>query len=223
MDQLSRTVAAFAKSIRSELRQIKTRLFRLNKTLQRQTKDITKTYENARANIAPSPEVKTIVNLPERIEIRKENSEKKATETYQSRTLFVQRATLVAIVIYAILTAFIYCANKKAAEAAKSAADTARDSLVRGNRPWLGVAGNIKILQQPKPTNEGIPQYSVKISLAVKNFGLSPALRTVVAIHPLDATGHHLPGDWSGWRDNLGERFVFRLRTRGVVDSWLLA
>jgi hypothetical protein len=47
------------------------------------------------------------------------------------------------LIAYTLYTAGIYCANRKAAEAAKSAADTAHDALVLSNRPWIKIKHHI--------------------------------------------------------------------------------
>jgi hypothetical protein len=44
---------------------------------------------------------------------------------------------LIVLCIYAAYTIKIYCANKKAADAAKSAADTAASELELTHRPWV--------------------------------------------------------------------------------------
>jgi hypothetical protein len=74
--------------------------------------------------------------------------------------------------------------QQDATDAAKNAADTAHDALVKGNRPWLGVYGTPTVLQVPKvDTKIGI---ATSIGLTVKNFGTAPALH--VGVHLITVT-----------------------------------
>jgi len=78
-------------------------------------------------------------------------------------------ATLAVLIFYTGYTIKIYKASDTSARAAESAALTAKQALVTGQRPWLGPKAN--------PTftfdQAGNPK---TIMLAMKNFGLSPAL-----------------------------------------------
>ena len=59
------------------------------------------------------------------------------------------------------------------ANAAKNAAETARDALVRVQRPWVGLDGS--------PTIETTPDW-YSYSARLKNFGIAPALKVGVSI-----------------------------------------
>jgi hypothetical protein len=83
------------------------------------------------------------VSISESIEVHKSTEAQKAETDYQTKMLFWQRLTFWVLLIYAAATWLMYCANKNAAIAAKSSADTARDALVLVNRPWL-VSADLK-------------------------------------------------------------------------------
>jgi hypothetical protein len=82
---------------------------------------------------------------------------------------------LVVLIIYTIFTGLMYCANKKAADAAKSAADTASQSLVFAKqqftddqRAWVGAEN--AIVQDPPSTKVGL------LNIVLRNTGKTPAL-----------------------------------------------
>ncbi len=84
-------------------------------------------------------------------------------------------AGLVVLCVYAAYTIKIYCANKKAADAAKSSADTAHDALVRSSRPWIGVIGSPVVLDL-RPALDTQLMLAASMTMIVKNYGPSPAL-----------------------------------------------
>lgn len=76
---------------------------------------------------------------------------------------------------------FLLCYTKKTANAAKSAAETAHDALIRSNRPWRGVTG-IPIVLDLRPPIETQNMLVASMTMVVKNYGPSPAL--YVNIYP---------------------------------------
>ncbi len=54
-------------------------------------------------------------------------------------TLGLEAFGLFVLIVYTIFTGLMYCANKKAADAAKSAADTAARQLEMAERPWVSI------------------------------------------------------------------------------------
>jgi hypothetical protein len=61
------------------------------------------------------------------------------------------------------------------AQAAKDAADTSRDALVRSSRPWIGVVG-IPVVLDLRPSPDNKLALVASMSMTVKNYGPSPAL-----------------------------------------------
>jgi hypothetical protein len=61
--------------------------------------------------------------------------------THSDKQLFWARFTFWGLVAYTTITGLMYCANKKAAEAAKQSADTARDALVVSERAFVAFSG----------------------------------------------------------------------------------
>jgi hypothetical protein len=85
---------------------------------------------------------------------------------------FVELVGVLLLLVYTIYTIKMYHANKKSADAAKSAAETARDALIVDHRPWIG-------------PDTGFPSVKVRIDhdrifldteMRVRNYGNSPAL-----------------------------------------------
>lgn len=92
---------------------------------------------------------------------------------------------LIALVIYTIFTAFMYCANKEAADAAKNAADASvranvisAKALEDQTRPWLAPEeGSINITSHDIPardtmTNGSIP-LSINFDIRIRDYGPS--------------------------------------------------
>lgn len=94
---------------------------------------------------------------------------------------FLEVAGIALLAIYTFFTIKMYRANKQSADAAKSAAETAHDAFVKGNRPWLGVDGPPVVTQPPTIFSEG-GRKSIKASFSfiVRNFGTAPALHYAV-------------------------------------------
>src|ERR1035437_6901276 len=80
---------------------------------------------------------------------------------------------LIVLIAYTIFTGLMYCANKKAADAAKSAADTAANSLKISERAYLGT-------DRPSQVPEGI-------YLKVVNYGHSPASNVLIHVDKMVA------------------------------------
>jgi hypothetical protein len=89
-------------------------------------------------------------------------------------TFWLQVLGLFILVVYAVATIAIWRANKKAADAATSAANTARDTLVASSRAWIApnTASFTSKIAEHVPMSWGV-QYS--------NTGKSPALD----VHPI--------------------------------------
>lgn len=112
-------------------------------------------------------------------------------------TLRLEGLGLGVLVVYTIFTALMYCANKKSADAAKNASDTAHDSLIftqsefrMDQRPYLSAVARAAFA---KPTTTGIDTGQVPFSYTTKskqmaffsaavdlrNIGKSPARNVV--------------------------------------------
>jgi hypothetical protein len=97
-------------------------------------------------------------------------------------TLGLEGFGLFVLIVYTIFTGLMYRANKKAADAAKSAAETAHDALARSTRPWLGVDGPVTFSVQ----KAGEDWAEIISKVTVKNFGPSPAFRVGYGIYPFN-------------------------------------
>jgi hypothetical protein len=119
-------------------------------------------------------------------ETDEQKADQKKRKTRESIKFWSELFGLIVLVVYAVATIAIWCANKNAADAAKNAADVARDTLLRSQRPWVGLAGPIN--PQRFQLN---PEVSIQTALPLKNFGTSPALKVMATIEPVDNKGLH--------------------------------
>ena len=103
-----------------------------------------------------------------------------AKKWYKDKTFLVSLAGVLVVFAYTTFAALQWSATKKAANAAKDAAGTAHDALVRSNRPWLTDEG------VPKLTFKLLPDDTVAGNLVfpVRNLGPSPALEVGVGAIP---------------------------------------
>lgn len=113
---------------------------------------------------------------------------------------WLKRVGILAGIFYAIVTFFMYRANKKAANAAESAAVTAKETLIKVQRPWMGVDGT--------PTVESDGR---GFSATMKNFGKTPALK--VGIMMKKSTSEEA-------RKNLDAACKQAWRTRELADIY---
>jgi hypothetical protein len=102
--------------------------------------------------------------------------------------------------IYTGYTIKMYCANKKAADAAMSAAETAKQALIIGQRPWVGPEKEPEVLLAL--TQQGIQS---QITLHVNNFGPSPALNLSYYMQPDALTDRKHTDDISNYSCTVAE------------------
>ncbi len=102
---------------------------------------------------------------------------------------FVEIAGIILLFVYTLYTIKMYCANRDAANAAKSAADTAHDALVLGQRPWIKIKHRIV-----KPLNFEFvgaagPAATMTVEDTIENVGNGVALNVVSweDVIPLDS------------------------------------
>jgi hypothetical protein len=87
-------------------------------------------------------------------------------------TLGLEGFGLFVLIVYTIFTGLMYCSNKKAAEGAKSAADTAAKQLEMSERPWVvedfAVSGPLLFMPNGNAT--------ITIQSTIRNVGHSVAV-----------------------------------------------
>jgi hypothetical protein len=179
--------------------------------------------------------VRAEVNIMEGVEVCKNATETNDERAYQSKTLrvnwlsfWVALATLASLIVYARITHSQLVEMRKAtiaatnsAHAAKSAADTAQDALVRGQRPWVGVLGVPTI---KGPVQMMGPNLAVDFVVTVKNYGPSPALHTRVlagGFFPENIKSvDDLFRQWSDAADSVCEGAAVDLKQIYRLPSW---
>jgi hypothetical protein len=93
---------------------------------------------------------------------------------------FVEIAGVVVLTIYTLFTIQMYYANKKAADAAKSAADTAATQLELSERPWVTVEITLKEPPHAHSPSPGLTfnsdgTASLNVFVVIRNIGHSIA------------------------------------------------
>lgn len=114
----------------------------------------------------------------------------KATITFEGFGLFV-------LIVYAVTTIGIYCANKKSADAAKSAADTA-DATLKNSQKFFEIDQRPYLVVDRKTPNTigflttPVPKIPIYADLAYKNIGRTPAsnICSQTELHQWDASVH---------------------------------
>jgi hypothetical protein len=90
-------------------------------------------------------------------------------------TIGLEGFGLFVLIVYTIFTGLMYFSNKKAADAAKSAADTAKTQLESNVRPWVGITGSgigeIKLTL--------IEKQPLAVTIHGQNVGNAPALNEI--------------------------------------------
>lgn len=129
-------------------------------------------------------------NIPTEIkaEIRFDKQTREDSSAEQNRTYDVQNslrwATWLAFgaaAIYAGIAAWQGGEIRKSTIASSSAAETAKQALIRGQRPWVGPENEPNVTLNK--TNEGIQSL---IAIPIRNYGLSPALHVSYYLEPVD-------------------------------------
>jgi hypothetical protein len=110
-------------------------------------------------------------------------AEQHESNTRQNSQLLWTKIGAILLFVYTIITGLMYCANKKAADAAKNAADTAHDTLIASQRPWVGIAkdsfriNGVNISPDVAEGHEGRVVVSSSASVVLENSGNTPAVR----------------------------------------------
>ena len=92
---------------------------------------------------------------------------------------FVEIAGVVILAVYTLYTIKMYCANKEAADAAKSAATTAANQLVLGERPWVKIKHGIVSPLTFDIVRNGGPMAIMTLEDTLENVGQTVALNVL--------------------------------------------
>ena len=137
-------------------------------------------YHNADRNSysSNSPCQKTPLDKPISVmcvpptESDEERAKKEKKERRKTIMFWVEIVSAIILFGYLGVTILIWCANKQAAKAAKEAADTAHDTLIISERPWM--SASIELLG-PGLIFDPNGSASLNLGVAVKNIGHSVA------------------------------------------------
>lgn len=160
---------------------------RLIKSLESLLSEVSKITDVLREQVESSKETKAlqeahrnsgplVIKVAESVETHKSSADKKEDASYQRRILFWQKVTFIVLFVYALVSVFIWRSNKKAADAAKSAADTAHNALILNQRPWIKIKHRIvKPLRFNFVGAEG-PAATMTVEDTLENVGKGVAL-----------------------------------------------
>lgn len=161
---------AFANKILSEVQRLSQNILVLLQKHHKESNATPKSENPSNKQDSPSLPMGRIFHLIERVRIERKASERKQ-EHYQRRTFIVTVVGLGVLIIYTIFTGFQSCATKNAADAAKSAADTASKTLHISERAYL-ILG---------PPIDDFPHKRINISIV--NSGHIPSGPATLVIH----------------------------------------
>ncbi len=121
-------------------------LQRLADSIDNQNESRTKAAASQQHRDIPQP---LSIIVPEGIENRKSAADSKADSDYQGKNLLWQRWTFFALVVYAIVTILIYCANRKAAQAAQDTFGEIQKQTKLQRQQVVGLQGAVVRVEQP--------------------------------------------------------------------------
>jgi hypothetical protein len=166
MDYVTRQFINLTKKFRKDLR---LSISELTKETRKQTEAICSATKTTHPQQSP-PEIASLINSVETVK-SSQNATQQDSSRWQRRNFWVQFAGVAILLAYTVFTGLMYCANKKSANAAKSAADTAARQLELAERPW--VDANVAI---DGPLSWDINGGNMALKVAMRNTGHSPAL-----------------------------------------------
>lgn len=159
----------------------------------------------------PRPTIKA--SFPESTERYRRISEKQ--QRYLQKQLVIATwLTFGAVFVYAGITLFIWCETKKSADAAQKAANTARDTLIASQRPWIGISADkpfvidkLEFIPNPvKPNGGQALSLHVETTFWINNFGNSPARRiSPAAFTAVPTADGSVPEQWQKMSCSVGE------------------
>jgi hypothetical protein len=118
------------------------------------------------------------------------NGYKQSKHWLEYVTFGLELVGFIVLCVYAGYTIKIYCANKQAANAATSAANTAKESLRLDQRAWVFARGFL-LSAEPQPNQP------ITVTLYLVNSGKTPALNVISKAHPSNWNQQPPERDWS--------------------------
>jgi hypothetical protein len=166
------------------------RLRSLQTSIDENTRSI-REHDNAKEHPEePPPEivVRSVVSLPPAIQshYESERRERPSKKRWDGIKRIVEFCGIGLLAIYTAFTIGMYCANKKAANAAKSAADTAASQLQLSERPWLSIKG-IKVLAIVHSDEPTEPRIKLEYDIENTGHGIAVLVGVFSELFPEDA------------------------------------
>lgn len=153
------------------------------------------------------------------------NAERKEDKGQQEKDYRAAKWTLAFVIVYSFLTFLMYLTNKKAADAAENAANTARDTLVASERPWVAIAHDSLRMDHMTllPDRENPPSYTLESTalMTLENFGNGPALRVTPPMIRIYLV-QNPPPDWEQNACTLVEAFSEKGDATDVVTYYIM-
>ena len=137
----------------------------------------------------------SVVCVPSTLTDR-EQTEKKKNRRRKAISFWVRIASLALLALYAVVTILIWCATKKDADAARSAAETATRQeafLEVSQRPWVEISLADPPIDQQQSVPPTIPinprqpllqEVSYSFNIMLKVYGNTPALQSYTKMQP---------------------------------------
>jgi len=177
MDYVTRQFIVLTKKFRKELPKL---FSRLNSALNKQTEAIRENTKRQNVSPAPVPNILSVVNLPESIEIHQRADEARQHRGYQNRTLILSLITFLTLAVYAFLVYLQYREMINATGAAQQAVQESRFQRQQSEKALQATIDQFRLDQRAwivlrecyiLPAAAG----EIRITLNVVNTGKSPA------------------------------------------------
>jgi hypothetical protein len=119
---------------------------------------------------------------------------------WNQKQFFVSIITAILIFAYTTVAAWQGCSSQKAADAAKTAANVAKQQLELSTRPWVQVKGELNFEYLGFRAIQGVNGPYVRLesgmTYTLENTGNSPAFRVAESITPVFPADTQLPNEW---------------------------
>jgi hypothetical protein len=184
MDTVRLQLLAIAKSMQAQLQEIANwvrEIHKQNEAASRRQIEAAQRHQHSQVTV---PVARAVTHsIPPFI--YEEKSYQRDNRTRERSRDRVEKITLGVLAVYTLFTVGIYWSAKKSADAANSAAETAKDSLIANNRPWVGIDPDQPITANPLYiVEETLPNHAeagiatkAHVWCALRNYGNSAAVR----------------------------------------------
>ncbi len=144
----------------------------------------------------PAPETRRNENGPPPLVINSIANPPDAENNRKPNTPLWEKAAVLAAFGLLVVNVLLWCSTKKAANAAETAANVAKQQLELSTRPWVQVKGELNFKYLGFRPIQDYVRLESGMTYTLENTGNSPAFKVTEAIAPVFPTSTELPNDW---------------------------